>query len=184
MAGISSFAGSLMDAVASGIRSRFRRGCGFRFRSTIRRDRRRSFRCGQSLGCWRIENPAGQRIQRRLDGRQDLRLHFGFDGVDLGFDLRLEIAGGTLEFAHEAADLASDLRQLPRSKDEERQDEQKHHLAEAEFHIRIIMRDRRDRLVRLPAGQFCYNKRPQDQILGPFSLEFLGSLCCEVVNIG
>ena len=109
----------------------------------------RSSRIGGGLGlfrfdCRRIEDAAGERVQRRAHRWQNLRLDV--DGVDFGFDLRAEFVRGALELVHEAANRAPNLRQFLGAEKDQRQEKQENHLArEAKIHIAIIMRDGRKR---------------------------------------
>src|ERR1700739_4803244 len=104
MVGISSLAELFTDdeAVASGIRRCFRR----RRRLGRRRNGLGGGRGGLGLfRCRRIENAAGERIQRLMDRGQNLRLDV--ESVNFRLDLRTKLAGSALELVHEAADLAS-----------------------------------------------------------------------------
>src|SRR5579871_2981423 len=60
--------------------------------------------------------------------RQDRRLLLDLEVRDLLFDLGLKLVGGTAKFVHEFADLAGDLRQFLRPKDNQGQEKEEDRL--------------------------------------------------------
>ena len=84
-------------------------------------------------------NRANWRLRWRQDG---LARVLEVKAVDLRLDLRLEFVRGTLEFIERLANLATDLRQLLRPKDDQGQQEDEDHLWEAEVHKFMILPER------------------------------------------
>ena len=81
---------------------------------------------------------------RRFCGRQNLRgvlvTRLRLKVIDLGFDLRLELIAGTLEFIERLAQLSTNFRHLLGPKNDQRQEEDERHFRKTEIHTLIILR--------------------------------------------
>lgn len=116
---------------------------------------------------------------RRLCRRQNLRAglvaRLRLKVIDLGFDLRLELIAGTLEFIEGLAQLSTNFRHLLRPKNDQGQEEDKRHFSKTEIHTLIILRCSIRQQFASPEGSGAF--RAEIKVLGLAPQHGLQGLC-------